>query len=477
VRRLQLNLTGDDGFALLFVAVALSAILLFSGLCLDGGRAYLVKAQLSKAVDAAALGAARSLNSGNPKADAASIFKANFKSGFMGTGAADPTTALDFFSLTTDTGNGINIIGVKASVVMPTTLMKLGNIPTVTVSSFGQATRRMVDLSLVLDVSSSIGSQWGAVRDAARTFVSAFDPVNDRLSLALFSDGSNVLVPMNAARGFNKATVTSAVPNNLPGGSTLMVEGLYRAWDELRSVPVGQQSSLRVIVLFTDGASNGVPAFYDSPTIAKSLRTYDFPKNAIDPDNQTWNSPQIVALFDTMTGSQNPKYNVTVPWASTTTLVQIPLLPAVDAHTHFRSAGIPTSFPLQTNTLYVNKVPQSTARGLRNFNAGAGRYPADVWNINNAARNLVEIIANDARNDNGAYKIRIYTIGMSYLLRDWLGTIPEQPESILMRLANDINSSDYDSTQLEGAYFYAATAADVGPAFQQLQSKIIRLSK
>ena len=51
----------------------------------------------------------------------------------------------------------------------------------------------------------------------------------------------------------------SDVPNTLPGGSTNMVEGLYRGWDELRSVPAGQQSGLRVIVLFTDGASNSVP--------------------------------------------------------------------------------------------------------------------------------------------------------------------------------------------------------------------------
>ena len=45
------------------------------------------------------------------------------------------------------------------------------NVKDVTVSSSGEATRRMVDLSLVLDVSSSIGSGWPAVRDAARTFV------------------------------------------------------------------------------------------------------------------------------------------------------------------------------------------------------------------------------------------------------------------------------------------------------------------
>ena len=58
-----------------------------------------------------------------------------------------------------------------------------------------------------------------------------------------------------------------------------MVEGLYRGWDEVRSVPAGSQSGLRIIVLFTDGASNGVPGFWDSPATAKSMRTADFPQN------------------------------------------------------------------------------------------------------------------------------------------------------------------------------------------------------
>ena len=57
-----------------------------------------------------------------------------------------------------------------------------------------------------------------------------------------------------------------------------MVEGLYRGWDELRSVPAGSQSGLRVIVLFTDGASNSVPGDYGTgPGVG--LRTYDFPQN------------------------------------------------------------------------------------------------------------------------------------------------------------------------------------------------------
>jgi hypothetical protein len=125
----------------------------------------------------------------------------------------------------------------------------------------------------------------------------------------------------------------------------------------------------------------------------------------------------------------------------------------------------------------VAGVPQNVKRALRNFNAGQNRFPAEVWNINNAARNVLEIIANAARSDNGDYRIRIYTIGMGELVRYMLGTIPEQPEQILMRLANDSRSPDFNAAQLEGRYYFAQTGADVGPAFQALQNQIIRLTK
>jgi hypothetical protein len=356
----------------------------------------------------------------------------------------------------------------------------------VTVSSSGEATRRMVDLSLVLDVSSSIGSKWGTVRDAARNFIHSFDQANDRVALVTFSNGAKVLDTMPSSRGFDKSKLESDVPNTLPGGSTNMVEGLYRGWDELKAVPSGSQSGLRVIVLFTDGASNGVPGNYDGTGVAKTLRTWDFPKNANDPDNQTWNDPHIDGLYDTETGGQSPAYSCTpsspLPyrcsdWRSTVTLQNVPFLPLTTLHTHHRSSGIPTSFPLQTSSLKVNGSAQNAVRGLRNFDAGQGKYPADVYNINNAARNVLEIIANAARSDNGDYRIRIYTIGMGYLIRNQLGTMPEMPEDILKRVANDKTSADFNSAQLEGKYFYAPTVDDVAPAFEGIQNQIMRLSK
>ena len=79
------KLSGEEGFTLVYMAAGLTTFLLFTGLALDSGRAYVVKAQLSKAVDGAALGAARNLNTGNPRAEAARIFNANFPTGWFGT--------------------------------------------------------------------------------------------------------------------------------------------------------------------------------------------------------------------------------------------------------------------------------------------------------------------------------------------------------------------------------------------------------
>ena len=468
----------QDGFVMVYMAVGLTTFLLFSGLAVDSGRGYLVKAQLSKAVDGAALAAARNLNSGNPRAEAARVFKANFPSGYLGTDAGDPTTSADFFSSSVNAQTGVNTVKVKATATIPTTFMSLGSTPSMLVGSEGEATRRMVDLSLVLDVSSSIGSRWGAVRDAAKTFVNAFDQNNDRISLVFFGNGARVVDAMPSTRGFNKTKVMNDIPNTLPGGSTNMVEGLYRGWDEVRSVPAGSQSGLRIIVLFTDGASNSVPANYPAAAgLPRALRTWDFPDNGADPDNQTHANPHIDGLYHTETGAASPSYSLTTAWNSTQTVPQVPFMPLTSWHGFHRSSGIPTTFPLQTNALKVDGQPQSTRRALRNWNAGAGRFPAEVWNINNAARNLVEIIANEVRNDNGDYRIRIYTIGMGELVRYDLGTRPEKSEDILKRLANDATSPDFNPDQLEGKYYFAQTESDVAPAFQALQNQIIRLSK
>jgi von Willebrand factor type A domain-containing protein len=375
------------------------------------------------------------------------------------------------------------VITITASADVPTTFMKLGNFDLVTVSAIAQATRRMVDLSLVLDVSSSIGAQWTAVHDSAVNFLNSFDQVHDRISLLTFSDGAKVLDQMPGGRGFDKAKLTADVPTTLPGGSTAMAEGIYRGWDELRTVAAGSQSSIRIIVLFTDGVSNSVPSIWaDGSGVGEGLRTYDFPQNAGDTFGQTWNSPHIAGMFDTQSGAGGGIDQPTAWNDRTVPVVGLPayaqFLPAKSTHTHHRSSGIPTQFPLATNLLSVDGVAQDKARPLRDKDLVKG-YPSEVWNINNAARNLVESIADAARSDNGDFKIRIYSIGMGQLVPLLLGTRPETAASLLTRMANEhiATNVDYNAAQLEGKYFYAPTAADVGPAFQEVENQIIRLTK
>jgi len=487
IMRKRLNPRSERGIALAYTAVLLAVLLIFTGLAVDSGRAYVVKAQLTKAVDGAALAAARNLNSGNPRQEAVNIFKANYPGGFMGTtSVTDPASDPGFFTLTTDATTGINTVRVTAQTVMPTTFMQLAQFQQVTVSATGEATRRMVDLSLVLDGSSSIGAKWPTVRDAARSFIQSFDGAHDRVALLTFGNGVSVLDPMPSGRGFNKTQVINDVPSTLPNGSTNMVEGLYRAWDELRSVPSGTQSGLRIIVLFTDGCSNSVPGSYDAAAgQGRALRTWDFPDRG-DPEGQTHNDPHIDGLYPTnATNSSGTPAVLATPsnWNNTcavsgSCIPTVAYLPVTSWHAYHRSSGIPNQFPLMVNTLTVNRTAQNVWRPLRNFNAATGRYPAEVYNINNAARNLVEIISNEARNDvGGDYKIRIYTIGMGNLVRLLLGTKSEMSEDILKRMANDKTSLDFNSNQLEGRYFFAQTEADVAPAFQGIQNQILRLSK
>jgi len=109
----------EAGFTLVYLAVVLTGLLVFSGLAIDSGRAYTVKAQLTKAVDGAALARRATLEQRRSQGEATRIFHANFPAGYMGTSAAvDPTAGPGFFSLTTDPGTGVNTVTITASAVL-----------------------------------------------------------------------------------------------------------------------------------------------------------------------------------------------------------------------------------------------------------------------------------------------------------------------------------------------------------------------
>ena len=106
----------------------------------------------------------------------------------------------------------------------------------------------------------------------------------------------------------------------------------------------GSQSGLRVIVLFTDGASNSVPGDYPAqPGVAKgcerstSRRTCPIPTARPGTIRRSTDS-----TTPTPGASSSPGYNVTVAnWNDTTIARRRPWLPLTSWHTHHRSGGHP----------------------------------------------------------------------------------------------------------------------------------------
>jgi len=467
------------GIALFYLSTLLFVLLAFCGLAVDLGRGYIVKAHLSKAVDGAALAAARYIGDGQSvaRAEGNKIFGVNFPNGFLGVSSVQNPPNMNF-----STGaDGSNVITVDSAAVVPTTFMNIAGFRNMTVSSNSQATRRLVDISFVIDKSGSIGSAWPQVQSAATQFVSYFDQSQDRLALIMYSSDTIVYDPISIPRGFSKSSLTSHISSGSSAGFTVMSEGLYRGWDQLRRVPSGTQSGLRVIILFTDGVPNSWSGnFTVSPGYAPQgvVHTLDFPEmggtSALD---DGVNDPCIYALsvtLGTLGGPANQSAwsgglrqstrssNLDLVWNSGTPRVLS--LPSQSFHPTPSSTGIPTQFNLFDAALVGGNRPVGTTVKVRN--------------VNNAARNLVEIIANAARTDNsGSYPIRIFTLGMGQQLKLPSGSASETGEDILKRIANDPSSPDFRSGQPEGKYYFAGDASKLNAAFQQIRNQILRLSQ
>lgn len=152
-------LRDHSGNALAIMAAALIPITGVIGSGLDMGRAYMVKAKLQTACDAAALASRRSMAGGQLKQPAidegARFFNFNFPEGTMGTKPVD----LDIAASAADA----SVVEVKANTDVPTTLMAIFGIETLPVDVECSADQDYVnnDIMMVLDVTGSMNCTAG----------------------------------------------------------------------------------------------------------------------------------------------------------------------------------------------------------------------------------------------------------------------------------------------------------------------------
>ena len=155
------------GGMLVFMATLAIPLIIATGLAIDGGRGYLVKARLGDAIDAAGLAATMSMTDAQHfEDDFEQIFYANFPADFLG---AVITLNPPLVSADQET------VIYSASATIDTTFMRVAGIETMTVANSTEVSRQTASLDLVIsmDMSGSMGNnnRIDGARDAANTLI------------------------------------------------------------------------------------------------------------------------------------------------------------------------------------------------------------------------------------------------------------------------------------------------------------------
>lgn len=244
------------GQVLVMFVVLLPVLLLFVGLTIDFGVAYVTKSALSKAVDAAALSAMKNIKQGQSQATALATdaFNANYGSA-LGRDANPPVVNITYG---TDANNN-TVVNVNATATLNTYF--LGVLPqfkTLAVSSSAQSTRPKLIMSLILDRSGSMNLNGGATAlpPAVVNFLTYFDDSTDQVAEVSFSTLATVDVSIQT--NFT-SLITNAVNSMHFGGVTYSQGGLLDGQAQINSIATSPgENVVKAAVFFTDGWANTV---------------------------------------------------------------------------------------------------------------------------------------------------------------------------------------------------------------------------
>ena len=428
----------QSGQVAVIVALCLGLLAGALGLALDSGRAYLVRARLSAAVDAAGLAAARAVSRGesaaarnaSAEAAAARAFRANYPQGYLGS-----TPVLRPTGLQLDAGRVV--VDTSATASLPAGLTAVMGFTRLDIEASAQAVRRDLDLALVLDASGSLASAAQQVRDAALQFLERFDPDTDRVALLHFAYGAVVDAAIRTqARGFDRPALRAQLRALGFDGYTNSAEGLWHGQAQLNSIAPAQRSTLRVMVFFSDG----VPTAFASRFRVAAPAGCD----------------GVGVLVSDIDGSavrglwRADRQDEALPGCGLVTLAADALPAQYDAH------------PVTPAIAVAGGGPRTVTS-------------APNWsNVNRAARNLAEAMAARARADG----IHVYTIGLGPELDVRGGADGETGSDMLKCMANalDAPSACRVPGQATGAHCHAEVADDLKRCFAMLGAEILRLT-
>jgi Flp pilus assembly protein TadG len=301
------------GQVLPMLALLMTILPLFVGMGIDMGFAYVTKANLAKAADAAAMVAISNYTPDcptNSNCTAAQLATAVFKTNY-GTPSRDAKpVAIQPLVFTvypnTDTITGSECLGICVSISATATIKTffIGILPqwqTMSVSNTSQALRNPVIMTLVLDRTGSMNNDGGAAAlpPAVTDFVNNFDENIDQVGMVSFAADQTVNVPMTGS-GFQSAVQNAA--NALKGnfnGPTFSQGGLQTGLcvetgttNDTTNYPCSltaptapaNTTPINAVVFFTDGWANMIKdTLSGCPTYPNTGEIGGFDPRVIDP--------------------------------------------------------------------------------------------------------------------------------------------------------------------------------------------------
>jgi hypothetical protein len=480
------NRSRRGGQVIFFIVLCSTFFFSLAGLATDFIWAYVIKQRLTTAVDAASLAAVRALGRGATDMNriVGLVFDANFPEGFL----LAKDIRYDAPNVTTPEP-GIRNVELTGRATAPTFFMRIWGVDELEVRAGATASRRDVNLMLVLDRSASLhpmnADAWDDVQQAASYFVEQFDGSRDRLGLVTFGTSAAVDVPL----GVNtKTAITSAIANQVVAASaaTNSPEGLWLAYAEM--LRVGDPYPINSIVFFTDGQPSGYTATFTVRTSPASG------SNSAPYCNSSSKQAVIAALqsgsdFYEISGFWNPAASTPVTTGSYFGMTyEHFIVPGCDNNQHNfapygtdaelifnSSACLPTNWTAThgsiSRTFSITNGPYTVNQCSSLLKSTSTNWSNRVYRgtqVHSASKNLTVNIANAARSELSLGEVRIYAIGLG-------GWGYPADADFLERVANDAESPYYDSSQPAGLYFYSPSPLQLTQAFNQVASEIFRL--